>query len=84
MSVISALVKGTPRAFHPLLCKDTARRQQSMNQESDPYQTLKLPAPLTLDFLASRTARCQFLFKPLSLCYFCYHILNGLRQGKRR
>ena len=45
MSVTSALVKGTPRAFHPLLCKDTARRQLAMNQESDPHQTLKLPAP---------------------------------------
>lgn len=44
MNRINALIKDTLESSLAL-CKDTARRQLSMNQESGPHQTLTLPVP---------------------------------------
>lgn len=51
--------------------EDTMRRQTSTNQEVGPRQTLGLPAPLILDFLAPRIIRNKCLLsKPPSLWLF--------------
>ena len=47
MNGISALLKGLQKDPSPLpLCEDKARKEQSMNQEAGPHQTLNLLLPL--------------------------------------
>lgn len=71
MNGISVPIKETPKASLPFLpCDDTARRQQSMDQEAGSHQT-QISQCLDIGLFISRTVRNKILL-------FLSHLVYGI------
>ena len=79
---ISALIKETSESsLTPLPLEFVVRRQQTMNQEAGPHQTLDLPKS-DLRFPASKTVRNKLLWFVSPLVYG-FHWKNSYDQPRR-